>query len=329
MAVNKVVMNTENGAETLIDLTADTVTPATLAAGETAHDASGAIITGTATPVTLVQEAGESESLVMSQKAVTDALASIGQIEAPKIVSSVDEMTDPTKHYLLDGYIYHNKTVITEGETIVTYPNQFVPNAAVLNSRLSGSSGSVGTKTGYFVTDFIAVPNFARTSPYTARLNWELPYSSATDCKAVYYNSSKNRLGDGLLDADNVTSVSNGETTINLKKGYANAPTEADVAYVRLQLAVNSSLASVTSAAIANCEITFDAVYEETKTEGTEQNEWINSGITYAPTFKTDLIGVLGEGNVIYISDNALPSGTYTLKADNANYDTIGTYVVE
>lgn len=74
MGVNKVVYNTGNGPETLIDLTGDTVTPATLAAGATAHDASGAIITGTATPVTLVQGIGTRTDAVMSQKAVMDAL---------------------------------------------------------------------------------------------------------------------------------------------------------------------------------------------------------------------------------------------------------------
>lgn len=47
MAVNKVVINTENGAETLIDLTEDTVTPETLAEGATAHGASGEQIVGT------------------------------------------------------------------------------------------------------------------------------------------------------------------------------------------------------------------------------------------------------------------------------------------
>ena len=41
--VNKVVL----GNETLLDLTADTITPADLAQGVTAHDASGASITGT------------------------------------------------------------------------------------------------------------------------------------------------------------------------------------------------------------------------------------------------------------------------------------------
>lgn len=43
--VNKVVL----GSETLIDLTADTITAADLATGVTAHDASGAPITGTNT----------------------------------------------------------------------------------------------------------------------------------------------------------------------------------------------------------------------------------------------------------------------------------------
>lgn len=42
---NKVVYN----GTTLIDLTADTVTPDTLMQGYTAHDKSGALITGTAT----------------------------------------------------------------------------------------------------------------------------------------------------------------------------------------------------------------------------------------------------------------------------------------
>lgn len=45
MAINKVVF----GNEVKIDLTSDTVTPADLASGVTAHDATGTIITGTST----------------------------------------------------------------------------------------------------------------------------------------------------------------------------------------------------------------------------------------------------------------------------------------
>lgn len=47
MAVNKVIINTAGGEQTLIDLTGDSVTPETLAEGVTAHDASGAQIVGT------------------------------------------------------------------------------------------------------------------------------------------------------------------------------------------------------------------------------------------------------------------------------------------
>lgn len=47
MAANKVVMNTPEGEQTLIDLTNDSVTPETLAEGTTAHDASGQQVTGT------------------------------------------------------------------------------------------------------------------------------------------------------------------------------------------------------------------------------------------------------------------------------------------
>lgn len=56
MAVNKVIMNTATGVETLIDLTEDTVTPNTLLAGATAHDASGNSITGAAVVPTKVSE---------------------------------------------------------------------------------------------------------------------------------------------------------------------------------------------------------------------------------------------------------------------------------
>lgn len=71
MAVNKVVYNTENGAETLIDLTGDTVTPETLAVGATAHNASGEVIVGTANigndiPNYVVTEAEEVANKVLS-----------------------------------------------------------------------------------------------------------------------------------------------------------------------------------------------------------------------------------------------------------------------
>lgn len=47
MGINKIVLNTDTGAQTLVDLTGDTVTPETLAEGATAHGADGEPIVGT------------------------------------------------------------------------------------------------------------------------------------------------------------------------------------------------------------------------------------------------------------------------------------------
>lgn len=55
MAVNKVVFNSEHGEQTLIDLTNDTVTPSSLAEGETAHAANGERIVGTLRAMSPVQ----------------------------------------------------------------------------------------------------------------------------------------------------------------------------------------------------------------------------------------------------------------------------------
>ena len=49
MATNKTINKVVYGGNTLIDLTADTVTASALASGITAHDKSGAVITGTST----------------------------------------------------------------------------------------------------------------------------------------------------------------------------------------------------------------------------------------------------------------------------------------
>ncbi len=66
MAVNKVVMNTANGEETLIDLTGDTVVASDLAEGVTAHGADGERIVGTM-PTDVVRY-GTTQSLTTAQK---------------------------------------------------------------------------------------------------------------------------------------------------------------------------------------------------------------------------------------------------------------------
>lgn len=64
MAINKVVY----GGNTLIDLTADTITPDKLTEGVTAHDKSGAVITGTNTYDADTQDATAAVAEILKDK---------------------------------------------------------------------------------------------------------------------------------------------------------------------------------------------------------------------------------------------------------------------
>ena len=196
-------------------------------------------------------------------------------------VDSVDDMTDTSQSYVLSS----TGTIWAYGEvtTTVEPPNRFVPSKATLNQRMSGSSGSVSandTSVGSFVTDFIAVSNFASISPFNVRLNFET--AASADNKVVFFNSSKSRTGNTLVGKSDSgglypnTTVSNGETIIDIKTPNSSGGTiPSDVAYVRFQLFVKSVGTSITSADIADLTITFD--HEGgTKTE----NAWYDTGMT-------------------------------------------------
>ena len=77
MAYNKVVMNTPNGEETLIDLTSDTVTSETLVKGVTAHNAAGEPVVGELEPSSVfdadIIEFSQMNDLVTAYLADADA----------------------------------------------------------------------------------------------------------------------------------------------------------------------------------------------------------------------------------------------------------------
>lgn len=259
---------------------------------------------------------------------IADVTASLSQIEAPKIVSSVAEMTDPTKHYVLDGYIYHHKTVVTVGEP--TYPNVFDKSTATINGRLSVSNGAAASATngskGCFITDFIELKNWAEVSSYMVRVNFELQSTDMDANEVFFFNESKTLTGTyvHMFKAGSVVTIGDGKTSFDLKQweAYSSA---ASAKYVKLRLYKKASGTAITTADLNDVEITFDAV--NVPGEDIVSQEWVNSGISYAPTLKTDLIGVLGENNVIYLSNN-LPAGTYTLKSSD-DYAEVCTITVE
>ncbi len=211
----------------------------------------------------IVQEAGNSESLIMSQAAVTqlvsDALGKNETVEY-ETVDSVDEMTDTSKQYVLSS----TGTLWTYGEvTVEKEPeNKFVPSTATLNQRLSGSSGSVSandTSKGSFVTDFIAISDLANITPFNVRTNFEV--QQIDENKVLFYNSGKSRIGNTVINYEGI-SISGSESVFDIKTMNivgAVEPTWTDVAYVRFQLFVKPSGTALTSEDIADKTITFDA----------------------------------------------------------------------
>lgn len=99
MPVNKVVYNTENGPQTLIDLTGDSVTPEALAEGATAHDASGNVINGV----------GKTTSVLYTEQTLTDeqkaqARANIGAMAEPTIKRQYVKKSNITNDYFWFWY---------------------------------------------------------------------------------------------------------------------------------------------------------------------------------------------------------------------------------
>ena len=176
MAVNKVVINTENGAETIVDLTGDSVNPAALAQGYTAHDSSGKAIEGTMPTSTVLYT---EQSLSEGQKSqARDNIGAVGEelipfvidttlAEANTIISaevakkmqlepafanSVAECTDISKMYVLpDGFIYAYTRVAVEKYT----------NALEMATDATGNSlyNGKGYKNGVRLTDIVVSSN--------------------------------------------------------------------------------------------------------------------------------------------------------------------------
>lgn len=149
MAVNKVVYNTENGAETLIDLTGDSVTPKTLAKGATAHDASGNVIEGTM-PIDTVRYGAQ--TLTEAQKAQARANIDAAKVEKVEDVTLVENAYDANTakfNYRLTGA---DVEVALNGSLLLDYvPVTYDYDAYVL---ISGIDSLVKSYDCYFTIDY-------------------------------------------------------------------------------------------------------------------------------------------------------------------------------
>lgn len=112
MAINKVVY----GGNTLLDLTADTITPADLAQGVTAHDKSGASITGTNTKDSDTSDADATASEILYGKTayargtkLTGSMPNNGAILA-SILTVGGQYTVPQGYHDGSGHVHIDPT---------------------------------------------------------------------------------------------------------------------------------------------------------------------------------------------------------------------------
>lgn len=236
----------------------------------------------------ITQEAGESESLVMSQKAVTDLVAEAvgtggggGTSTEYETVDSVDEMTDTSKQYVLK----ETGTIWTYGEvTVEKEPeNVFVPANATLNKRLGTSSES--SRNGHYITEYFEFDSSTVSSPIVwLPLNYD---PTIADQRIWYCDASKTRLG--AIYANNMSNPQDqvyigqgkdGRYYFDLSKdGNSNTAGASSKHYPSmkyLRICLSSGKTSViTVSDIADVEILFE------KDRGTAiEHEWCDTGLT-------------------------------------------------
>lgn len=195
MAINKVVF----GNQTLIDLTADTITPADLASGVTAHDASGATITGTST---LDSDTSDDTALVgeiLSGKTAHARGAQLTGTMPNRGAIDVDITTVNQSVSVPQGYHDGSGTVqIDSTEQAKIIPGNIKDGVSVL--------GVLGTYTGEGVTAQVK-----NATPYTTAQTI-LPdagydYLSEVDVAAISYVETPNAAGGNTATIGDVAPI--------------------------------------------------------------------------------------------------------------------------
>ncbi len=175
---------------------------------------------------TVTQGAGQSESLVMSQKAVTDLVNDMlggGSDREYEIVDSVAEMTDKSKGYILSstGTIWRYQTTTVETETEMT--EQIVGTAENPWGAGRLSSGNPNGEAGYVTTPYIDLQKFS--APFKLHLKGitfsYTTYGSATQGNLRYaqYDTSKAHLKTEMTQASSFETYWSGAVLTDIGDG--------------------------------------------------------------------------------------------------------------
>lgn len=183
MAINKVVLNDV----VKLDLTADTVTPETLAEGVTAHDAAGNPVTGTMvvkTPtLTVSTNAGAAVTATKGSLSVSGTADSSGLC-----VLELPEFGEWTVTASLSGLTETNTINIASEQSI----SVFVFNTLTISGDLSSKSYVTVNGTTYSAETTLTLQKNTEISVYVGYNGWGAQGSSI-----VTYNGNTVKTGEG------------------------------------------------------------------------------------------------------------------------------------
>lgn len=244
----------------------------------------------------IVQTTGDSTTDIMSQKAVTDALASLEQVQL-EFVDSVEEMTDTSKFYVMDGFIY--AYILTEVEAEPSYTNVLPLAINADGTPYVGTNGEKGYKAGWRLnssaveketedrccTGFIA----AKPSDTIRIKNMYHPTDNNMNGYLIIYSNEFVKIASGYEGT--AFQFVNGACEFVVNNATMNSGTVADMAYFRISTGIIDGKSIVT--------------INEAITEGggtTTGYAWANTGRAFVPADYEDRIVDL-ENNVAVLKE--------------------------
>lgn len=237
----------------------------------------------------ITQGPGQSENLVMSQKAVTDFVNSLinGDESEYEIVDSVSEMTDTTKSYILSttGTIW--KYLETEVEVEVEKTDQIVGTADNPWGAGRLSSGNPNGAAGYVTTPYIDLTKYS--VPFTLHLKG-IPFSNKTPMNAGASNLRYSQYDTSKVHL--LTELTNSSSFVTYWKGAV----LTDVGDGTVEIAFTPPVTNKSDVAIGyarfsgygtEAEANVYVVYMGTESQYVEQ--WTDTGIAVSDITKFEL----------------------------------------
>lgn len=202
---NKIIVN----GNTLIDVTGDTVTAATLLSGYTAHDASGTAILGTASGGTPTLQT-KSETYTPSETAQTDAITADEAYDGLDTVNIIVSAISST--YVGSGITQRTSSDLSASGATVTAPAGYYASSA----STSVSSGTAGIPTATKGT--VSSHSISVTPSVTNSTGWitgsTKTGTAVTVSASELVSGSETKTANGTYDVTNLA-----ELVVNVSGG--------------------------------------------------------------------------------------------------------------